>query len=109
MFTGIVTGLGEVLQRRFDPAKGVERLSFAAPGHTEGLALGGSIAVNGVCVSAVAIEGEQVSVELIQETLSRTTLGALKLGDPLNLERCLPPGPGWTGTWCRATSTGSRS
>ncbi|MGJ9405643.1 3,4-dihydroxy-2-butanone-4-phosphate synthase [Nesterenkonia aurantiaca] len=92
MFTGIVTGLGEVLQRRFDPAKGVERLSFAAPGHTEGLALGGSIAVNGVCVSAVAIEGEQVSVELIQETLSRTTLGALKLGDPLNLERCLPSG-----------------
>ncbi|MBO0595127.1 3,4-dihydroxy-2-butanone-4-phosphate synthase [Nesterenkonia sp. E16_7] len=92
MFTGIVTGLGEVLQRRFDPAKGAERLSFAAPGHTEGLALGGSIAVNGVCVSAVAIEGEQVSVELIQETLSRTTLGALKLGDPLNLERCLPSG-----------------
>ncbi|WP_370642637.1 3,4-dihydroxy-2-butanone-4-phosphate synthase [Nesterenkonia sp. DZ6] len=92
MFTGIVTGLGEVLTRRFDPAKGVERLSFAAPGHTEGLGLGGSIAVNGVCVSAVAIEAEQVSVELIRETLSRTTLGQLKVGDPLNLERCLPSG-----------------
>ncbi|MGJ9372169.1 3,4-dihydroxy-2-butanone-4-phosphate synthase [Nesterenkonia sp. CF4.4] len=92
MFTGIVTGLGEVLARRFDPAKGVERLSFAAPGHTEGLGLGGSIAVNGVCVSAVAIEDEQISVELIQETLSRTTLGQLQVGDPLNLERCLPSG-----------------
>lgn len=92
MFTGIVTGLGEVLERRPDPAKGVERLSFQAPGHTEGLGLGGSIAINGVCVSAVAIEEERISVELIQETRSRTALGELKVGDPLNLERCLPSG-----------------
>ena len=92
MFTGIVTGLGELLERRFDPAKSVERLSFTAPGHTEGLALGGSIAVNGVCVSAVDIEGDRISVELIAETLARTTLGQLSIGDRLNLERCLPSG-----------------
>ncbi|WP_369699572.1 3,4-dihydroxy-2-butanone-4-phosphate synthase [Nesterenkonia sp. Act20] len=92
MFTGIVTGLGEVLERRFEPTKFVERLSFAAPGHTEGLALGGSIAVNGVCVSAVDIDGDRISVELIPETLKRTALGKLGVGDRLNLERCLPAG-----------------
>ncbi|MBE1513941.1 3,4-dihydroxy-2-butanone-4-phosphate synthase [Nesterenkonia halotolerans] len=92
MFTGIVTGLGEVLERRFEPTKSVERLSFAAPGHTEGLALGGSIAVNGVCVSAVDIDGDRISVELIPETLKRTALGQLSVGDGLNLERCLPSG-----------------
>ncbi|GAA1147385.1 3,4-dihydroxy-2-butanone-4-phosphate synthase [Nesterenkonia lutea] len=92
MFTGIVTGLGEVLERRFEPARSVERLSFLAPGHTEGLALGGSIAVNGACVSAVAIDGDRISVELIPETLRRTALGQLAVGDRLNLERCLPSG-----------------
>lgn len=92
MFTGIVTGLGEVLERRFEPTKSVERLSFAAPGHTDGLAHGGSIAVNGVCVSAVDIDGDRISVELIPETLRRTALGQLGVGDRLNLERCLPAG-----------------
>ncbi|WP_322477455.1 3,4-dihydroxy-2-butanone-4-phosphate synthase [Nesterenkonia sp. HG001] len=92
MFTGIVTGLGRVVSRRPDPARGVERLSFEAPGHVEGLALGGSIAVNGVCVSATAIEGETVSVDLIVETLKRTTMGQLDVGAQVNLERCLPSG-----------------
>ncbi|GAB3188491.1 3,4-dihydroxy-2-butanone-4-phosphate synthase [Nesterenkonia suensis] len=92
MFTGIVTGLGRVLSRRPDPARGVERLTFDAPGHVEGLALGGSIAVNGVCVSATDIDGETVTVDLIAETLKRTTMGQLDVGDWLNLERCLPSG-----------------
>ncbi|GAA3051829.1 MULTISPECIES: 3,4-dihydroxy-2-butanone-4-phosphate synthase [Actinomycetes] len=92
MFTGIVTGVGRVLERHPDPARGVERLTFEAPGHVEGLALGGSIAVNGVCVSATAIDDENVTVDLITETLKRTTMGQLGVGDAVNLERCLPSG-----------------
>lgn len=92
MFTGIVTGTGQVLERTPDPAKGVERLVLQAPGHTEGLGLGGSIAVNGVCVSAVSIEGEVIAVELIPETLKRTTFSQVSTGDRVNLERCLPAG-----------------
>ena len=92
MFTGIITGTGRCVERTADPVKGVEQLTFDADGHTEGLGLGGSIAVNGVCVSAVAISGDRLTVELIDETLKRTTFGELSAGDRLNLERCLPAG-----------------
>lgn len=92
MFTGIITGIGSVIDRTPDPTKGVERLVFSAPGHVEGLALGGSIAVNGVCVSAVEISGDRLTAELIPETLKRTTFGELASGDAVNLERCLPSG-----------------
>ncbi len=92
MFTGIVTGLGTVTERR--PAEGVDRLTFTAPGHLAGLQPGGSIAVDGVCVSAVTLdqEAETISVDLIPETLRRTTLGGLDAGHTVNLERCLPSG-----------------
>ncbi|GAB3843245.1 3,4-dihydroxy-2-butanone-4-phosphate synthase [Nesterenkonia populi] len=90
MFTGIITGLGTVLERTPDPAKGVERLTIEAPGHLADLPLGGSIAVNGVCVSAVDIDGETLTVELIPETLKRSAFGESGLGDRVNLERCLP-------------------
>lgn len=92
MFTGIITGTGLITARTLDPAKGVERLVVSAPGHTDALALGGSIAVNGVCVSAVEINDEQVTVELIAETMRRTSFGEKSVGDPVNLERCLPVG-----------------
>ncbi|GAA3285651.1 3,4-dihydroxy-2-butanone-4-phosphate synthase [Nesterenkonia halobia] len=92
MFTGIITGLGTVVERRSDPARGVERLTVDAPGHAEDLPPGGSIAVDGVCVSATSIEGEHIAVDLIQETLRRTTLGRRAVGDRVNLERCVPSG-----------------
>ena len=90
MFTGIVTGTGIVVERRAGP--GVERLVFTAEGHTDGLSHGASIAVNGVCVSATAVEDDRITVELIGETLKRTTMGELSHGDMVNLERCLPSG-----------------
>lgn len=99
MFTGIVTGLGTVIERcpvqeQDLQGQGIERLTFTAPGHLAGLEMGGSISVNGVCVSAVAIDhdAEEVSVELIPETLRRTTMGQLEVGHAINLERCLPSG-----------------
>lgn len=92
MFTGIITGTGRVLERATDASRGVDRLVFEAPQHTDGLALGGSIAINGVCVSAVDINAHHITVELILETLKRTTFGQISVGDRVNLERCLPAG-----------------
>lgn len=90
MFTGIVTGKGRVEAIAEQPEAGTTVLSISAPGHVDGLELGGSIAINGVCLSATAIEGELVDLDVIGETLRLTTTGGLQVGDDVNLERCLP-------------------
>ena len=56
------------------------------------LAPGASIAVNGVCLTAVSLDGARVAVDVMGETLRRTTTGALMPGAPVNLERCVPAG-----------------
>lgn len=82
MFTGIITAMGEVVE-----AAG-ERLGIAARPIAEGLEIGGSVAVSGACLTAVAVdrEGGRFEVELSPETQTRTTLGGLKGGDRVNLE-----------------------
>ena len=91
MFTGIIAEQGKVLsvERNGDISATVR---LHAPGTTEGLALGGSIAVNGVCLTATEIDGKDFSVDVMGETLSRSTVGELAAGDPVNLERCVPAG-----------------
>jgi riboflavin synthase len=83
MFTGIVAELGEVA--------GVERHGGAARltirGSTEGVALGESIAVNGVCLTVTGILDGTFTADVMGETLSRSDLGALSPGSPVNLER----------------------
>ena len=49
-----------------------------------------SVAHNGVCLTVVKINGKQYTVTAIQETLNRTNLGSLKIGDAVNIERCMP-------------------
>lgn len=91
MFTGIIAEQGRVLSvERDGDASATVRLH--APGSTDGLALGGSIAVNGVCLTATAIEGRDFSVDVMGETLVRSTIGELAPGDAVNLERCVPAG-----------------
>ncbi|WP_102158935.1 riboflavin synthase [Zhihengliuella halotolerans] len=90
MFTGIITGKGRVEAVTEKPQAGTVVLRITAPGHVEDLALGGSIAVNGVCLSATAIDGESIGLDVIGETLEHTTTGGLAVGDEVNLERCLP-------------------
>ncbi|MBG6085721.1 riboflavin synthase [Zhihengliuella flava] len=90
MFTGIVTGKGRVEAIAEQPGAGTTRLRISAPGHVDDLELGGSLAVNGVCLSATSIEGEVVGLDVIGETLRLTTTGSLQVGDEVNLERCLP-------------------
>ena len=107
MFTGIIAEQGKVLsvERNGDSSATVR---LHAPGTTDGLALGGSIAVNGVCLTATQIDGRDFSVDVMGETLVRSTIGELTAGDPVNLERVrgLATGtgcgsrcrPGWPGT-----------
>ena len=87
MFTGIVEEVGEVrgVERRGD----VLRLDLAARATLEGSALGASVAVSGVCLTVVAARPDGLAFEVGPETLARTTLGALKVGDAVNLERPL--------------------
>ncbi len=83
MFTGIVAELGEVagIERRGDAAR------LTIRGSTEGVSAGESIAVNGVCLTVTGISGRTFTADVMGETLDRTSLGALTLGAPVNLER----------------------
>jgi riboflavin synthase len=83
MFTGIVAELGEVAG--VDHHGDAARLTIR--GSTEGVALGESIAVNGVCLTVTGILGGTFTADVMGETLSRSGLGALTPGDPVNLER----------------------
>jgi riboflavin synthase len=85
MFTGIIEELGEVvrLAARDDAAL----LSVRGPLVTSDVRHGDSIAVNGVCLTVVAVDGEVFTADVMAETLRRSSLGALVPGDPVNLER----------------------
>jgi riboflavin synthase len=88
MFTGIVEATGRIV--RTEPRGGDVRLVVDAG--TLGLddvAIGDSIAVAGICLTAVSIEGNSFAVDVSNETLSRTSLGALGNGARVNLEKAL--------------------
>jgi riboflavin synthase len=81
MFTGIVEELGSVRAR--DGGK----FTFDAKTVTEGVALGDSIACNGVCLTVTAYGDDWFSVDVVDESLARSTFDTLAVGDPVNLER----------------------
>ncbi len=81
MFTGIVAEVGSVVSV---PAG---KLTIAASQVIKGMQTGGSIAVNGVCLTVTAFDNRSFSVDVMPETLSRTNLGRLHAGDKVNLER----------------------
>jgi riboflavin synthase len=105
MFTGLVAGRGLVRDVRPEgvdgfPARQPNSLAgaastlrltiqvpgdFGSPGH-----LGESVAINGCCLTAVAIEGNRWSFQAGSETLSKTNLSRIRAGDAVNLERALP-------------------
>ncbi|HUF62011.1 MAG TPA: riboflavin synthase [Verrucomicrobiales bacterium] len=90
MFTGIIETTGEVLT--FQPRGEGGRLAVRAETLVRELRLGESVAVNGCCLTAAELETERGSLvfDLLLETLRATTLGDLKPGDRVNLERALP-------------------
>lgn len=87
MFTGIVEELGRV--RSLEDRAGAARLVVQCATVNRDSSVGDSVAVNGVCLTAVEVTGEALSFDLARETLDRSTLGGLRAGDPVNLERPL--------------------
>jgi len=83
MFTGIVEEVGKVASIR--PGS----MAITASRDFGGLELGGSIAVNGVCLTITSFNSSSFSVDIMSETLKRTNLGLLSVGDRVNLERPL--------------------
>ena len=89
MFTGIIEELGQV---REVEKRGVDaRIVIEARTVTEGSSNGDSIAVNGVCLTALDVKPHSFAADVSKETLLRSTLGNLKPGSPVNLERAVTP------------------
>jgi riboflavin synthase len=90
MFTGIITDIGEVAAR--EGGRFVVRCAFAA----DSIAIGASISCDGCCLTATAVapegSGSTFTVDVSNETLSRTTLGEWQRGRRINLERALKAG-----------------
>jgi riboflavin synthase len=89
MFTGIIEELGRIraIEKRGEDA----RIVIAARTVTEGSRDGDSISVNGVCLTALDVTADSFVADVSKETLFRSTLGNLKEGSPVNLERAVTP------------------
>lgn len=86
MFTGIIQGTGSILD--IEPKQSIHTLKIDLP-NTQGLETGASVSVDGVCLTAVSIQDTVVNFDVITETLTRTTLGQLSVGQQVNIERSL--------------------
>jgi riboflavin synthase len=87
MFTGIVEELGKVVAIKDQPD--AIRLTIAGPLVTQDLGRGDSVSVCGACLTAVEIDDQTFTADVMRETLRLTSLGDIKVGDPVNLERAM--------------------
>ncbi|MDX6579197.1 MAG: riboflavin synthase [Gaiellales bacterium] len=90
MFTGIVEELGEVVE--LDVTDAGARLAVQASKLAPLARIGDSISISGACLTVVSIDNGVLRFEAVPETLSRTALGTLAVGDPVNLEDALRAG-----------------
>lgn len=88
MFTGLVEAKGQVTQATGDSPR---RITIRSPFDQEA-AIGASIAIDGCCLTVVETSPQGLTFEAATETLKRTTIGQLRAGDPVNLERSLKLG-----------------
>ena len=86
MFTGIVQGVGEVITKTTHNT--VTSMTIKLP-NVKGLAIGASVSINGVCLTVVSLDSNVVQFDIIDETLKRTNLGDISVGDFVNIERSL--------------------
>jgi len=86
MFTGIIETLGKVVELKHDQGNLHITVESSISGE---LKIDQSVAHNGVCLTVVALADGKHSVTAIEETLDKTDLSLLKVGDPVNLERCM--------------------
>ncbi|HOW59697.1 MAG TPA: riboflavin synthase [Candidatus Omnitrophota bacterium] len=90
MFTGIIENQGIVFKKEL--RGGQIRFGFHFQQKEKKLAIGDSIAVDGVCLTAVRVSPQMFEVDVVRQTLEATTLGTLELGSRVNLERSLRMG-----------------
>ena len=90
MFSGIIQGTRKICETEDLP--GLRRIGVEMEDLASGLQTGASVAVNGVCLTVVAVENRKARFDIIRETLSRTNLGELSEGDAVNIERALRTG-----------------
>ncbi len=88
MFTGIIETVGTVTA--IDGGPDGKRFTVESGLVTSDLAVGGSVSVNGVCLTATTVDDTRFTVDTIIETLERTNLGTVAVGDGVNLERAMP-------------------
>lgn len=88
MFTGIIEELGKVKSLKRTSRE--SRLVISAKKIMEDLHIGDSIAVNGVCLTVVLFTEGEFTVDVMNETFMRSSLGNLRIGDEVNLERAMP-------------------
>jgi len=84
MFTGLIAELGRITEIKKGESSAV--FTVAAPGLISQIALGDSVAVNGVCLTATSIAGETFTADVMVQTLAVTSLAQLAVGSPVNLE-----------------------
>ena len=87
MFTGIIEELGKIthIEKQLD----AQRITIEGALVTSDVKRGDSIAVSGVCLTAVELEGDKFTADVMEETLKVTALGHAKVGDVVNLERAM--------------------
>lgn len=86
MFTGIIEDLGKVIKIE---SEGTNLHFWVQSSFTNELKIDQSVAHNGVCLTVVEISNDQYKVTAIDETLKKTNLGTLEVGQKVNLERCM--------------------
>ena len=84
MFTGLIAELGTITA--IDKGESSAVFTIAAPALISQIALGDSVAVNGVCLTATSITGDTFTAEVMVQTLAVTSLSQLTVGSPVNLE-----------------------
>lgn len=89
MFTGIIESLAQV--EKIEKEGTNVHFTFSCP-FTHELKIDQSVAHNGTCLTVIAIEGDRYTLTAIEETLERTNLGLLAVGDRVNVERCTKVG-----------------
>lgn len=87
MFTGIIEALAKVEDIKKEGSN--VHFTFSCP-FTHELKIDQSVAHNGVCLTVIAIQNNQYTLTAIEETLQKTNLGKLSIGDFVNIERCMP-------------------
>ena len=93
MFTGIIEEIGYV--KRINQQSRSAQIEIKADKVLGDVAVGDSIAVNGVCLTVVAFDSQHFTADVMPETVSKTNLRELKPGSPVNLERALKLGEDW--------------